>query len=79
TLDRDMQEEATRALRRGLITYDRRHGYRGPEAEVDLDEYPGEAARDRLLAGHPRARGRALGRVGHPGEQQHRHGVCGAG
>ena len=57
TLDRDMQEEATRALRRGLITYDRRHGYRGPEAEVDLDEYPDEAARDRLLAGHPRAGG----------------------
>ncbi|AHK80800.1 peptidase, partial [Ectothiorhodospira haloalkaliphila] len=60
TLDRDMQEEATRALRRGLITYDRRHGYRGPEAEVDLDEYPGEAARDRLLAGHPRAGGGLL-------------------
>ncbi|MCG5493532.1 penicillin-binding protein 1A [Ectothiorhodospira variabilis] len=60
TLDRDMQEEATRALRRGLITYDRRHGYRGPEAEVDLDEYPDEAARDRLLAGHPRAGGGLL-------------------
>jgi penicillin-binding protein 1A len=36
TLDPTMQEAATRALRNGLMNYDRRHGYRGPEAHVEL-------------------------------------------
>ncbi|UCE30009.1 MAG: penicillin-binding protein 1A [Burkholderiales bacterium] len=34
------QQLAEAALRSGVLTYDRRHGYRGPEAFVDL---PGEA------------------------------------
>ena len=36
TLDSRLQETADRALRDGLIRYDRRHGWRGPFAHVDL-------------------------------------------
>ncbi|HET7268830.1 MAG TPA: penicillin-binding protein 1A [Oleiagrimonas sp.] len=43
TIDSQLQEEANQALRKGLITYDRRHGYRGPEGHVDL---PATATRD---------------------------------
>ena len=38
TLDPKLQEVADRVLRRGLIDYDRRHGWRGPVAELDLGE-----------------------------------------
>ncbi len=34
TLDGQQQREATKALRKGLIKYDRDHGYRGPENQV---------------------------------------------
>ena len=37
TLDPRLQEEAERALRAGLIAYDRRHGWRGPVARIDPD------------------------------------------
>lgn len=37
TLDSRLQEAANRALRKALLEYDQRHGYRGPEAHVDLD------------------------------------------
>ncbi|QGT77794.1 PBP1A family penicillin-binding protein [Guyparkeria halophila] len=33
SIDPEAQASATRALRRALIHYDRRHGYRGPEAD----------------------------------------------
>ncbi len=36
TLDAHLQEAANRALRQALLAYDRRHGYRGPEARVDF-------------------------------------------
>ena len=35
TLDPRLQAEADRALRNGLIAYDRRHGWRGPTARID--------------------------------------------
>ena len=35
TLDPRLQSEADRALRGGLIAYDRRHGWRGPVARID--------------------------------------------
>src|SRR5690606_17831387 len=35
TLDAERQRAAAAALRRGLIAYDRRHGYRGPERRVE--------------------------------------------
>ncbi|MXY06924.1 MAG: PBP1A family penicillin-binding protein [Gammaproteobacteria bacterium] len=43
TLNSRNQAAATRALRNGLIAYDRRHGYRGPEAQFD-DQEQGLAA-----------------------------------
>ncbi len=36
TIRKDDQEAAYQALRRGVLDYDRRHGYRGAEAYVDL-------------------------------------------
>jgi len=36
TITRDDQAAAYRALRQGVLDYDRRHGYRGPEGFVDL-------------------------------------------
>ncbi|GGJ05274.1 penicillin-binding protein 1A [Halopseudomonas pertucinogena] len=50
TVDSKLQEQANRALRKGLIDYDRRHGYRGAEAnhaDVAPAEWP------RLLRGYP--------------------------
>lgn len=38
TVDSEMQKHATKALRNGLITYDRRHGFREPIAKLDLSE-----------------------------------------
>ena len=38
TIDPALQEAASRALRNGLGLYDRRHGWRGPVARVDLDD-----------------------------------------
>jgi penicillin-binding protein 1A len=36
TIDSRAQEAGNRALRSGLLEYDRRHGYRGAEAHIDL-------------------------------------------
>jgi penicillin-binding protein 1A len=38
TIRADLQEAARAALRKGLIAYDRRHGYRGPEVQVPADD-----------------------------------------
>ena len=38
TLRSDLQRVAQRAIIDGLLTYDRRHGYRGPELELPLPE-----------------------------------------
>ena len=38
TLDVRLQKAANEALRKGLIAYSKRHGYRGPEANLVLDE-----------------------------------------
>lgn len=40
TLDSRLQSAAQGALRRGLFEYDKRHGYRGPVATLQLDDYP---------------------------------------
>jgi penicillin-binding protein 1A len=42
TIRKADQEAAYAALRRGVIDYDRRHGYRGPEAFVSLPDDPSE-------------------------------------
>ena len=36
TIDGDMQQAANAAVRHGILDYDQRHGYRGPEAQLDL-------------------------------------------
>ncbi len=38
TLDPGLQEIAEQALRDGLISYDRRHGWRGPVAKINVEE-----------------------------------------
>ncbi len=42
TIRKADQEAAYAATRRGVLDYDRRHGYRGPEAFVSLPDEPGE-------------------------------------
>jgi len=37
TVDPHIQEIATKALRKGLIAYDMRHGWRGAEAQIKID------------------------------------------
>ena len=51
TIDSARQSAANRALRTGLLDYDRRHGFRGPERRLE----PGEdaAANEALLADIP--------------------------
>lgn len=55
TLDKAEQNAAYEALRRNVMAYDQRHGYRGPEAFVDLPDDPDaqEEAIDRSLGKHP--------------------------
>jgi len=47
TIQKADQEAAYAAMRRGVLDYDRRHGYRGPEAFVSLPDDAGE--RDAVL------------------------------
>ena len=48
TIRGDLQTAARQAVRRGVIDYERRHGYRGPEAALDLDSLEREAVLDAL-------------------------------
>ena len=49
TINKADQEEAYAALRRGVLDYDRRHGYRGPEGYIELPEgQPDEAIEEAL-------------------------------
>lgn len=50
SIDADMQRAANDAVRNGLEEYDHRHGYRGPEARIDLGEAAGTAEWDEALA-----------------------------
>ena len=50
TIDGRLQTAANRALRIGLIEYDRRHGYRGPVKQLSLDEHAATAKIDAALA-----------------------------
>lgn len=49
TLRAPLQVAANEAVRQGLIAYDRRHGWRGAEAHIDLTAQSDEAAWDALL------------------------------
>ncbi len=50
TLDSRLQEAANNALRDDLMAYDKRHGYRGPEAHVELSADAGKEEWDKHLA-----------------------------
>ncbi len=50
TIDGRLQSAANRALRVGLIEYDRRHGYRGPLEKAKLPAAQDPASLDSLLA-----------------------------
>lgn len=51
TLDGRRQRAANDALRGDLLAYERRHGYRGPEAHVELTGQESENALDALVEG----------------------------
>ncbi|MFL9965117.1 penicillin-binding protein 1A [Paraburkholderia sediminicola] len=55
TIDSADQDVAYHALRKGLMDFERRHGYRGPEAFIDLpsDAQDREQAIDDALLEHP--------------------------
>ncbi|HYP69082.1 MAG TPA: penicillin-binding protein 1A [Thiobacillaceae bacterium] len=48
TIRKDQQAAANQALQNGLVNYDQRHSYRGPEKHLDLPS--DEAGRDRFIA-----------------------------
>ncbi|MEM7704167.1 MAG: penicillin-binding protein 1A [Pseudomonadota bacterium] len=49
TIDSRLQHAANRAVRKGLIDYDQRHGYRGPEAQFELSQTATSADWDDVL------------------------------
>lgn len=52
TVDSRRQQEAVDAVRAGLVEYDHRHGWRGPEAHQELAAEAGTDELDRALAGY---------------------------
>jgi penicillin-binding protein, 1A family len=50
TIDERLQAAANQALRNALLAYDRRHGYRGAEAHLDLTREDNAPVWDALLA-----------------------------
>jgi penicillin-binding protein 1A len=53
TLDSGHQRAAYEAVRAGVLAYDRRHGYRGPEAFVDLPAGASDDVADDVLQDFP--------------------------
>ena len=53
TLDSRHQEAAYEAVRNGVLAYDRRHGYRGPEAFVDLPRKDADELAEEVLQDFP--------------------------
>ncbi|OOG42443.1 penicillin-binding protein 1A [Rhodanobacter sp. C05] len=52
TLQSSRQQAAVEALRNGVIAYDHRHGWRGPEAHQDLPAEASDQDYDNLLSGY---------------------------
>jgi penicillin-binding protein 1A len=63
TLDSTHQAAAARSVQSGLLEYDRRHGYRGPEAQLVLADSEDDAALRKRLRAHPSLGGLAAGIV----------------
>ncbi|MFV2032479.1 MAG: penicillin-binding protein 1A [Gammaproteobacteria bacterium] len=55
TINSKYQIQADEALRNGLLDYDKRHGFRGPLANINLDEYTPESL-DKVLLQYPKSR-----------------------
>ncbi|MCE5232586.1 MAG: penicillin-binding protein 1A [Mizugakiibacter sp.] len=72
TLDGRLQDAAVAAVRDDLSDYDRRHGYRGPEAHVELPAHATPADDDRALANYRAVAGLIPGIVTEAGED---HGL----
>ncbi|HKU46714.1 MAG TPA: penicillin-binding protein 1A [Burkholderiales bacterium] len=53
TIRKADQEAAYQALRAGVLEYDRRHGYRGPEGYVELPASPDDDDIEEALVDHP--------------------------
>ncbi len=53
TIRKADQEAAYASLRKGVMEYDRQHGYRNPEGYVELPANVGDDDFDELLADHP--------------------------
>ncbi|HHH35680.1 MAG TPA: penicillin-binding protein 1A [Gammaproteobacteria bacterium] len=53
TIESRLQLAANAALRKALLDYDRRHGYRGPEAHVDLAALQDSKALQQVFKGRP--------------------------
>ena len=49
TLDSRQQELALKTVRKHLISYSKRHGFRGPLERLDLDQYADEISRSKKL------------------------------
>jgi penicillin-binding protein 1A len=52
TIDSARQDHAVKALRAGLIDYDRRHGWRGPEAHQELGPQASQEDYERILSSY---------------------------
>lgn len=63
TLDSAHQAAAARSVQSGLLEYDRRHGYRGPEAQLALADSEDDAALRKRLRAFPSLGGLAAGIV----------------
>ena len=63
TVQSGRQQAAVEAVRDGLVAYDRRHGWRGPEAHQELPAGAGEADLDGLLSSYSSVSGMQPGIV----------------
>lgn len=63
TVQSKNQQAAVEAVHDGLITYDHRHGWRGPEAHQDLSANASEADYDTLLSSYTNVSGMQPGLV----------------
>jgi penicillin-binding protein 1A len=65
TVQSTRQQAAVGALRNGLIAYDHRHGWRGPEAHQDLPDHADEGDYESLLSNYISISGMQPGLVTH--------------
>ncbi len=77
SVDSRLQAAATAALRRGLVAYTERHGYRGPESRLETAGDPSLEQATAALAGIPRVGGLAPAMVLRVAEQEVEAGVAG--